>query len=463
MGLGRLVDATVGKITDRPPARRFSLVSWFSAVSFVSILLISVAAATLLSRFLEQALLERDTVIMQQLINNIVGASDSYEYFVDGNGGPTDLENFFARMAEMPDVVRANAFAQDRSVIWSTEPALVGQRFDPNHELEEAFRGYPQVETGVTSKSSKLEHAALKTPGSGFIENYLPIWRHDAQGDRVVGVVELYRAPENILNEIEAGKRFVWIGSATSGLFLFATLFWLIRRANAVMLQQEQQLIASETLATLGEMASAVAHGLRNPLASIRSSAELALESRSVPEIKALLIDVVEDSDRLANWVHQYLVRTHAGTAVPENTEVDSVIESCLDNFSAELKRRKIRRATDSAGGLPAVAVNRPVVSQVLNGLIANAIEAMPDGGDLSITAQQLNSFVHIDIVDTGQGIPAEELQDLMRPFKTTKSAGLGLGLPLAKRMIERHGGRLGLSSELGKGTTATLVLPVVG
>lgn len=458
--MGRLSDIAAGRSVERPPAKRFNLVSWFSVVGFVSIALISVAAAVLLSRFLEKALLERDTAIMQQLINNIVSASDSYSYFVEGNGGSTDLERFFARMAEMPDVVRAHAFAQDRTVIWSTETAFVGQRFDPNDELEEAFRGHPQVETGITSESTKLEHIALKTPGSGFVENYLPIWHHDTQGARVVGVVELYRAPENILNEIEAGKRLVWIGSTTAGLFLFATLFWLIRRANAVMLQQELQLIESETLSTLGEMASAVAHSLRNPLASIRSSAELALDSGPAPNVKAMLTDVVGQCDRLANWVGQYLVQIHSGAEEPENT-VDSVIESCLDAFSAEFKHRNIRCASEVAGGLPAVAVNRLVLSQVLNGLIANAIEAMPDGGELTVTAQQFHSFVHIDIVDTGQSIPAEELEDLMRPFETTKRTGLGLGLPLAKRMIERHGGRLGLSSELGKGTTATLVLPV--
>ncbi len=459
--MGRPSDIAAGKSVERPSAKRFNLVSWFSAVGFVSIALISVAAAVLLSRFLEKALLERDTAIMQQLINNIVSASDSHNYFVEGKGGgPTDLESFFARMAEMPDVVRAHAFAQDRTVIWSTETAFVGQRFDPNDELEEAFKGHPQVETGITSESTKLEHIALKTPGSGFVENYLPIWYRDAEGARVVGVVELYRAPENILNEIKAGKRLIWIGSPTAGLFLFAALFWLIRRANTVMLQQEQQLLKSETLATLGEMASAVAHSLRNPLASIRSSAELALDSRPTPNVKAMLTDVTEQCDKLANWVGQYLVQIYSDTAEPENT-VDSAIESCLETFSAELKRCNIRCASEPAGGLPAVAVNRLVLSQVLNGLIANAIEAMPDGGALTVTAQQVDSFVHIAIVDTGQSIPAEELADLTRPFKTTKRTGLGLGLPLAKRMIERHGGRLGLSSEPGKGTTATLMLPV--
>ena len=158
--MGQILDAENGENKDRPPARRFNLVSWFSAVSFASILLISIVVAGLLSRFLEDALLERDTAIMLQLINNMVAVSGSHEYFVNGaNGGPTtDLENFFARMGEMPGVIRANAFAKDRTIIWSTERGLVGKRFDPNDELEEAFQGRPQVETGVTNTSAKLEH-----------------------------------------------------------------------------------------------------------------------------------------------------------------------------------------------------------------------------------------------------------------------------------------------------------------
>ena len=390
--------------------------------------------------------------------------SGSHEYFVNGaNGGPTtDLENFFARMGEMPGVIRANAFAKDRTIIWSTERGLVGKRFDPNDELEEAFQGRPKVETGVTNTSAKLEHVDLISPGPGFVENYLPIWHKDARGRRiVVGVVELYRAPDNILNEISAGKRFIWIGAATAGMFLFAALFWLIRRANAVMLRQEQQLVETETLATVGEMASTVAHGLLNPLASIRSSAELALESKPVADVKTALADVVEQSDRLASWVRQYLVHTHSSSPQPDKTDVDAVIQTCLGNFPLELTRRNIRGTSEVERGLPVVTVNQLILGQVLNGLIANAIEAMRDGGELRIVARQLNSSVHIDVVDTGPGIPEDKLRDLMRPFKTTKSAGLGLGLPLAKRLIERNGGRLSLASQPGKGTTATLVLQV--
>lgn len=452
--------AAGGDDVDRSRVRRFSLVSWFAALSFVSILLISVVAAGLLSRFLGQSLLERDSAIMQQMINNIVAASDSYEYFAEGSVGSADLEGFFARMGDMPGVMRANAYAQDRTIIWSTEPEIVGRRFDPNDELEDAFRGNPQVETGVAGARAKLEHTALSTPGTGFIENYLPIWHGDGPAARVVGVVELYRTPDSILNEIKAGKRFVWMGAALAGLFLYATLFWLIRRANTVMLQQEQQLIEAKTLATLGEMASAVAHSLRNPLASIRSSAELALESRPAPDVRSLLTDVVEQSDRLASWVRQYLSETNIVGAEPDSADVQDVISSSIDNFLSEFGRRDVRQSSRIDPGLPPAAIGHLVLGQVLNGLIANAIEAMTSGGTLSITARLQDSRLRIDVVDTGPGIAPDDLPDLLQPFKTTKNAGLGLGLPLAKRLIERHGGRLTLSSELGSGTTATLLLP---
>lgn len=442
-------------------AQRFNLVGWFSAVSFASILVISVAAAIFLSRFLTQALLERDTEIMAQLINDIVGASQSQDYFASpgGTNSATDIEAFFARMGDMPDVVRANAYTQDRMVIWSTDPTLIGRKYTSNPELEEAFLGHSEFETGQVSRSEKEEHRSLSVPGDIYVENYVPIW-NDASARQVVGVVELYRAPEDLLEEIKSGHRFIWSGAASGGLLLFVAQFWLIRRASTVMRRQEQQIVEAETFATMGEMVSAVAHGLRNPLASIRSSAELALES-DPPEAKSLLTEIIDQSDRLTNWVRQYLIQTHSGSGDYEDADVEALIQPCLESFQAQLTGQGVACTWHADSDMPLVPVNRVILGQVLNGLVANAVEAMPNGGTLSVTARQSDSAVQIDVTDTGQGMSADELQALMQPFKTTKSGGLGLGLPLAKRLIERHGGKLNFVSQPGLGTTATLILPV--
>ena len=397
-----------------------------------------------------QSLLERDTAIMLQLVNTIVDASQPGAFFIPGADKTTDWRRYFARLSKMPDVVRANAIAQDRTVVWSTEPALVGRRLDAGDGLEQALLGIPQV--GVTGD---------KTPNGGFVESILPIWQRDAQSARVVGVVTLYRAPAKILDEIESGRRFIWVGTSLAGLFLFAALFGLTRWVNTIMLRQEQRLVETATLANMGEMASAVAHGLRNPLASIRSAAELALESGMAPEVRLLLIDVVEQSDRLAYWVHQYLDETKLDGPELDKADIEYVIRSSVGNFQAELERRDVHHSLQMDPALPPAAISRFVLGQVLNGLVANAIEAMVGGGELSITARRRDATLQIDVMDTGPGIPAERLPDLLRPFKTTKNAGLGLGLPLANRLIERHGGSLTLSSEVGCGTRATLLLPL--
>ena len=104
------------------------------------------------------------------------------------------------------------------------------------------------------------------------------------------------------------------------------------------------------------------------------------------------------------------------------------------------------------------------ILTQVINGLIANAIEAMPDGGELAVRAEaDHQGMIVVNIADTGPGITRESIRHAFRPFLTAKSGGLGLGLPLARRILARHSGELSLSGREGRGVTATIVLSAAG
>ncbi len=112
---------------------------------------------------------------------------------------------------------------------------------------------------------------------------------------------------------------------------------------------------------------------------------------------------------------------------------------------------------------LPAVQGNATALSQVLDGLIANGLEAMPDGGRLILSSELTadGADVLVTVEDNGVGIAENEVEQVFRPYATTKSAGLGLGLPVARRLVERHGGTLVLSSRPGDGTIVTMRIPV--
>jgi two-component system sensor histidine kinase HydH len=160
----------------------------------------------------------------------------------------------------------------DRRIVWSTDQALIGQRFDNNPELEQALAGNLVSEVGWLDGNDKPEHIALAAgTGGRFIEAYMPMRR----GVAVIGVVELYKVPTALDAAISRGKRIIEISAALGGLALFATLYWIVRRGALLIHRQQAELGRMEALAAVGQMASAIAHSLRNPLAGIRSSAEL--------------------------------------------------------------------------------------------------------------------------------------------------------------------------------------------
>jgi signal transduction histidine kinase len=452
-----------GSDAEAPPSRPFNLTRWFLVLSFVSIVVMSTVSAALLSAFLSNNMLRRDAVVAQEFVSSIVRAENAEALFRDRQSAPEPerFENLFKQIAAIPDVLRANVFASDRTIIWSSDAEFIGVEFRTNPELDEAFLGELGIEQGVVGEVRKAEQAFLEGEGVAFIENYLPV--HDEQGHAVIGVVELYKSPQALFAAIQTGQRLVWLSAAVAGIVLYFVLFWIIRRASRVIREQQSRLVASETLAVVGEISSAVAHGLRNPLASIRSSAELALEEQPSGYLRESLTDIVSQSDRLEGWIREFLSCARPMPAELDQVALDEVIAECVEVFDGQLERQHIRAGVQVESNLPMIQGDVASLRQVLNSLIANAIEAMPGGGKLDISACRDSAArqVRICVSDSGHGVPAEQVNKLFQPFSTSKGTGLGVGLYLARRIIDRHRGTLELATPAGGGTSATIRIPV--
>jgi two-component system sensor histidine kinase HydH len=196
-------------------------------------------------------------------------------------------------------------------------------------------------------------------------------------------------------------------------------------------------------------------------LASIRSSAELGLEVDDARESRELHAEVVAQADRLEGWIRQFLTASRAGSAAPALADAGAVVADCAAQFAPKLARRGVALEVAVPAALPSVRLGAIVLRQVLNSLLANAAEATPDGGRLSVAAAARGRRVTVEVSDTGPGMSPAEVASAFSLFATTKPAGLGLGLPLAREAVERHGGRLEVTSRPGAGTTVRLVLPV--
>src|SRR5438445_7939781 len=239
-----------------------------------------------------------------------------------------------------------------------------------------------------------------------------------------------------------------------------------LARAFAQMTEQlrqsRAQLVQSEKLASIGQMAAAVAHGLRNPLASLRAAAQLARHRDDVPAAREQLDAIVEQVDRLDLRIAHLLQFSRPAPFHPLRESVRALVDGALAGFSELLRQRKVELAVTCAAALPDIRVDPMRLEQALTEIVSNALDAMPEGGRLEIAArtQQGTSGatgVVLEVADSGRGIPPEVPPNLCEPFFTTRPEGTGLGLAIAKRYIEEAGGQLDSVSAVARGPTARL------
>lgn len=443
-------------------ARQFDLLRWFAFTSLVCVVLFGSGSALLLGRALTRNTLERDAGVSAAFVESIMRAEETWVYFVDPKSAAAKepLESFFKHVSRMPGVVRANVFSTDGTVLWSSDVALIGRRFPENHELQEALRGRIVVESGEVG-DHKEEHIEL-SPGAGgrrFMEAYLPV--RNAARTEVIGVVEIYRLPENLFETIDRDLRLVWIVIGCCAALLYGALFMVVAYARKVMATQQEKLVEAEALAAIGAIASTVAHGLRNPLASIRSSAELA-RMEDDPERDRCLADIMRETDRLDGWVRDLLLQAREEAIAGGQADANRLVETSAGDHAAAAGRQGVRIEV-RPGTVPPVRGNPGALRPALDNLVLNAIEAMPSGGDLVIETVLVDGGkqVEIRVIDSGTGLPPALHKGLPRPFYSTKARGTGLGLVLTRRIVQGFGGSLSFDSRHGRGTSAIIALPV--
>ena len=447
--------------TDTAADSPFDLMRRFLLLSLIAICLASVVSATLLSRFLTHHLLQRDAELTRDFVQNMVEIELGKDYSLGHPKATESLVKFLTHVAKLPDVARANVYGKDTTLLWSSEDRLAqGKKYGNNPELVQALKGHLEIESGSvgsTEGAAKPEHFYLGKSPMRFVEMYIPM--RDAGTSGVIGVVEVYRIPNALSRAINAGTALTWMISTGVGLFLYLVLFWIVRRADHLIRSQQERLIESETMSALGEMASAVAHGIRNPLSSIRSSAELWHDAPGAIGVDSAN-DIIAEVHRIERWIRELLTYSHAPDYRKEAVDLRPLIAECIAGFALETKRRQVTIELALPDGLPKIHGNASLLTQVFNNLICNALEAISaDGGSIVITGGRKagQGGVDIKISDTGAGISPDNMTKIYQPFFTTKAKGLGVGLTLVQRIVKRFGGRMKIESTQGKGTVITM------
>jgi len=239
-------------------------------------------------------------------------------------------------------------------------------------------------------------------------------------------------------------------------------LFTAIMRDLSAEHDLAMQVKRAERLAAVGQMVATVSHEIRTPLTLIGGFASQLQKERNLSERgKRKVGIIVEEVARLEKMLSELNDLSRTQPYEWEELEAAEVADHVKELMGAKLKRDRFFFHLHKEKGLPRVVADRNRLSQVLINLVNNAVQASVPGDEIIMElAASRDGGVDIRVRDFGSGIPAKHMDELFKPFFTTKKRGTGLGLALAKRIVEEHGGRIELHSSTGKGTVATVSLP---
>ena len=234
----------------------------------------------------------------------------------------------------------------------------------------------------------------------------------------------------------------------------------IVKQKTSQLADAQAQIIKSERLTAIGELAGMIGHDLRNPLAGIKNASyylkkkETQGLSTQSKEMLEIINRCVENSNKIINDLLDYSREIRLER---KETSIYNLLTQVLAMVQIPKKVMVVKQVTDPSE----LKVDPDKLERVFVNLVKNAIDAMPDGGSISIIGKEENNHMELSFSDTGMGIPDEFLPKLFTPLSTTKAQGMGFGLAICKRIIEAHGGTISFKTAMGKGTTFIVTLPI--
>ncbi|MDB5318669.1 MAG: signal transduction histidine kinase [Phycisphaerales bacterium] len=248
------------------------------------------------------------------------------------------------------------------------------------------------------------------------------------------------------------------------GCLAIAAVLALYAVRRVVLLERRAR--DAERLAELGTLTGGLAHEIKNPLSTVQLNLQLLAEdltpdNPAYPRIVNRLKTVQKETSRLRDILDDFLRYAGQLELDRQPTDLNELLEDLVDFFlpQAQQQKAKVRlRRSD----VPLIApVDPRLIKQAVLNLMLNALQAMPEGGDLILSASKEDGVALIDIIDTGKGIPPEAIDKIFQAYYTSKKGGTGLGLAMTQRIVKEHGGNLTVKSEVGKGSDFQLRLPL--
>lgn len=475
MMMGRMMRPPAGSESSTPEGRRGSGVPfmwghrWGGPRGDPTLLFPSLPRNAKIRRFWEGSAF--GVAIPAQSFSGIVAVHADAEYLLNFRR-EIGVQRLIEDLGRQAGVAGVTLLDKDLIVLASTDTAAVGRR-DADPLLRSAW------ETGTVQ-------AARQTRPNGR-EGYVVV-KPFALENRQVGLVRLDLSTEGLAGVARQAQRGILsysLGLLVVGIAGTVAIFWTQARHLAERRALEATVAREQRLSAVGNLAAGVAHEIRNPMNAIsiglqRLRKEFAPSESEGREEYVRFTEIMQaEVGRLNTIVDRFLALARPSRLTLTEEPLGAVLEELLVLLSSQASAQEIRIVSDLALGGARVRMDRQQLTHAFMNILLNAIQAMPAGGSLTIRAAVLpsqragvtaraaegsrapTSVARVTVSDSGPGIPAEHLDRIFEPYFTTKEGGTGLGLAMAHKIVEEHGGSTEVESSVGSGATFTVVLPV--
>jgi signal transduction histidine kinase len=223
----------------------------------------------------------------------------------------------------------------------------------------------------------------------------------------------------------------------------------------------------ADRLASLGTLTAGLAHEIRNPLVAIKTLTQLLPERLDDEEFRTQFLQIAAgEVDRISSLVNELLDFARPSNPKLEQEDINAVLDGMVLLVSTETKKKQINIIKNYAADLPPIQIDREQIKQVFLNVLLNGIEATSENGKIMVQTRSFlkpggDTYIQVEFTDTGCGISKDYIEDIFNPFFTTKSTGSGLGLSISNQIIQDHRGYINVESQLGKGSSFFINLPV--
>ena len=467
--------------------RPFRLVKFFSFTGLGIILITTMVLSWVISNYAKKVILDRSesySLLLAEHVNRQVFLQfvlpTALRYGEIALREPVQfkrLDTVVRNTTEGLKVDSVTIFDSKENVIsYSTIAEEVGARDKGGVEYQNALKG--QNIYRLVSTASLLNLLPGSEPISSKLLTYIPFRRENPLSERTEDIIGVTKVVQDLSEDMEAILR-LQVTIIVVSILIMGTLFFIltqiVNKADQINKARDEErrrleskLHHAERLASLGEMVASVSHEIKNPLGIVRSTAEI-LNKRlkeQAPSSRHLSEIIITETSRLDNIVREFL--DFAKPQMPDFTKIsiNDPLKKVAEFLAPELEAKRITLTQNLDPDILPTDIDQNLIYRAFLNLFINAIQAMPDGGSITVSSsllsdgQQPKSIV-VRISDTGIGIEEDRQEMIFTPFYTNKNRGTGLGLAIVKNIIEEHSGTIGVESEPGKGSTFIIALPV--